>query len=114
MKEWYSARFRLVCLIERQGSHRYEDSVILMRATSFRDAFRRALEVGRQQEEEFVNEDGDRVRWRLKEIISLDIIGNEDLDGREVYSEPVDVPEEDQCPFDQEFEPEKSEPPQTF
>lgn len=110
MKEWYSACFRLVCLIEREGSHRYQDSVVLMLATSFKEAFNRTLEIGRSHEQEFLNADGDRVRWRLKEIISLDILGNEDLDSREVYSQPVDVPQEEHCPFDQEFEPEKSEP----
>jgi len=53
-----------------------------------------------------------RVRWRLKEVLSLDILDDE-LDGAEVYAESVDVPEEHALQFDSTFTPEARTPPQT-
>jgi hypothetical protein len=105
---------RLVCLIEGKGASRYQDSVFLIRASEFRTAFERALEIGRSHEEVYRNPDGQRVAWHLKEIMSLDVIRAPDLDGAEVYSEPIDLPTGEVAPFGTEYAPETSEPTQTI
>ncbi|MDQ3577357.1 MAG: DUF4288 domain-containing protein [Actinomycetota bacterium] len=112
-EDWYSARIRLVCLIEGEGAARFQDSVVLLRASSFQAALTRAVDVGRSHEEEYTNADGQRVVWRLKEIISLDVVKT-DLDGAEVYSEPVELAPAEQDPFDTVYTPEGSQPTQTI
>jgi hypothetical protein len=112
--KWFSAKIRLACLIEPEGAQRYMDSVYIFRARDFDDAFEAALRIGRGEEEEYLNSDQHRVRWRLKEIISLDQIADGSLDGVEVYSEPVDLEPSDGFPFETVFSPESSTPTQTI
>jgi hypothetical protein len=110
---WFSARIRLVCLIEGTGATDYMDSVVTFRANGFDDAFHRALELGRREEREYLNRERERVVWRLKEITSLDEIPSQTLDGTEVHCEISEVPESDVVPFDSKFFPERSHPEQT-
>ena len=111
---WFSARVRLVCLIENEGATRYMDNVYVFLGRDFDGAMQRAIDLGRSEEEEYMNKYGERVRWRLKEVISLDMIRSESLDGAEVYSEPVDLEPGEIIPFDQTFNPEDLEPTQTI
>lgn len=112
--QWFSARVRLVCLMEGSGADRFQDSVIVFRARDFRDAFQRALTIGHDREETYLNGHGERVAWKFKEVFSLDIIQGE-LDGTEVYSEPVELGPGDPDPFDVVvYAPGRSEPTQTI
>jgi hypothetical protein len=110
---WYSTKIRYAVLIEGTGLVRYMDSVLLLKADDFDDLFRRTLDRGKRDEKEFLNGDGQRVRWRLASIISVDWVGEEIADWQEVYSEPVSVPEDEDVPFEHEFQPETSSPTQT-
>ena len=117
---WFSTKIRLVVLVEPEGATHYADSVYIFKVDDVEKwddlwslAFQRALKLGRQQQEEYRNPDGDRVRWKLKEVISLDIIRSDSLDGVEVYSEPVGIGTGIVIPFDSTFNPEGSEPIQT-
>jgi hypothetical protein len=111
---WFSSKIRLVCLIEPKGAVRYQDSVLIFTAKDFEDALRRAVTLGKSKEEEYRNIEGQRVVWQLKEVISLDKIPGESLDGAEVYSEPIDLASGEIIPFDTEFHPELSKPTQTI
>ena len=111
---WFSAKVRLVCLIEPTGAVRHMDSVYVFRSVDFQTAFKRALDLGKSQERAYLNADNKRVEWKLAEIVSLDIIAAESLDGVEVYSEPVDLAPRDALPIDVELHPERSEPTQTI
>ena len=111
---WFSTNVRIVCLIEGEGAARYMDCVHLMRATDFEHAMTRALALGRTHESEYKNAERQLVRWRLQEVVSLDAIPKEDLDGAEVYSEPKPLEEGSSIPFDTDFRPEDSEPTQTI
>lgn len=113
-ENWYSSNLRLVCLIEGEGGVIYQDSVLLLRADSFEEAFTIAIRLGRRMESEYLNGENKRVRWRLKELISLDIISGESLDGVEIYSEPNDLEPGLELAFEAEFQPEKSEPTQSI
>lgn len=90
------------------------DSVIVFRSTDFGSAFTRVLDMGRKRETIYLNDENRRVVWKLKEIISLDIIDSETLDGVEVYSEPVDLNPGELIPFNTEFHPEQSQPTQSI
>jgi len=87
----------------------YEDSVVIFRASGWDSALARALEVGRGMEEVYDNADGETVRRRLIVVRTLDELGDELTDGREIYSMRV---ARDQGGDDPE-RPEDSEPTQT-
>lgn len=111
---WFSAKVRLVALTERQGGLHYADSVFVFRAKDYRNAFERALELGRAQEESYENEEGDKVYWRLKEVLTLDQVKARSLDGAEVLYESHDVPEHERITSRTRLNPEESKPRETF
>jgi Domain of unknown function (DUF4288) len=101
-----------VCLIEGQGRATSDDtSVHIFRARDWDDAFARALTLGHGHEKEYANEAGERVRWRLDRVETIDMIRQTDLDGVEVYSTMSEV--SDGPAFDTKFEPEKYQPGNT-
>jgi hypothetical protein len=111
---WFSAKVRLVCLIEPTGALRYMDSIYVFRSADFQTAFKRALDLGKSQERSYLNADQKRVMWKLAEIVSLDMIAAESLDGVEVYSEPVELAPGEAFPLDVALHPERSQPTQTI
>ena len=111
---WFSTKVRLVCLIEPIGAVRYMDSVYVFCSADFQTAFKRALELGKSQEKTYFNVDKQKVVWKLTEIVSLDMITAESLNGAEVYSEPVDLAPGEVFPMDATLYPEHSEPTQTL
>lgn len=113
-QQWFSTKVRLVCLIASMGAVRYMDVVYVFRGTDFQTAFKRAVELGKCQEKSYHNADGKEVVWKLVEILSLDLVQAESLDGAEVYSEPVDLAAGESYDFDTEFHPERSAPTQTI
>ena len=111
--QWFSSRIRLACIIELKGLQRFMDSIYVFQSTDFDDAFRKALDIGRSRERNYLNHADELVEWRLKEIISLDLIKPPSLDGAEVYSEPVE-PAAGDFRLDTAFHPEDSNPTQTL
>jgi hypothetical protein len=63
------------------------ESVVLLRApdADWDSAFQRAISLGRGLERSYTNGDGEQVAWRLREIRTLDQIGTEITDGREIH-----------------------------
>ena len=76
---WFSAKVRLVCLMEPAGALRYMDSVYVFRSVDFQAAFTRALELGKCQEKSYRNAEKKKVVWQLVAIVSLDMIMAESL-----------------------------------
>jgi len=90
------------------------DCVHIFRAEEWDDALQRAIVLGREHEKEYRNAEGHAVRWRLMEVVSLDLIRSETLDGAEVHSTLTEIPSADAVAFDATFNPEESRPVQTF
>jgi len=85
---YYSARLLYVILVGDGRARRRvhcDETVVVFRARDPFDAFDRALEVGRARETEYRNHLGQRVRWALAEVSTIDRIGRR-LDGAEVAS----------------------------
>jgi hypothetical protein len=101
---------RLVIVIEGPGPTDYVRSVFVFRAPDWESARARAIELGRQSEKAYANVEGERVDWRLMSVETLDLLGDEIIDGREVYSEPVPVGDES---LDLVLHPEDSRPTQS-
>jgi hypothetical protein len=110
---WFSAMLRMVVLVDGIGGSRRVRSVVLLRATDWAEAKLRALQRGREEERSYVGGTGEQVLWRLEAIETIDLLGEEIADGREVYAEPVDVGIGEAIAFDAEFRPEDSEPGQS-
>ena len=111
---WYSAKLRTISLIEGQSATLAMDTVRIFRAADFDKALLRAVELGRQTEEDYKNDEGRTVRWRLQAVLTLDSLRTEDLDGAEVHSAFVDVPPGEVLPFESEFRPEASTPTESL
>jgi hypothetical protein len=111
---WFSTKVRVACLIEGVGLVRYMDSIHVFHAENFDEAMQRALVLGRGHEEEYVNSNQEHVRWRLKEIVSLDILQQGLSDGIEIYSEPVEPGLTEFFDYDAKFNPDTSTPTQTI
>jgi hypothetical protein len=111
-KGWFSTKLRFVILVEPTGGDTLNDRVFLLRAADFDAAFDRATGIGRASQKEYRNAEGRRVQWKFIEVISLDVIQSEDLEGQEVYSEPIHLSE--MIPFGAEFSPQTSKPIQTI
>jgi hypothetical protein len=112
-ENWYSATLRFFTLTASGGKRKMEDSVYLVRAEDFDDAFRKFLEVERRSETTYKNHLGEEVRHRLVEITTLDIIRSDNLDGVEVACTPV-FEADPKITFDTAFDPEHSDPTQSI
>lgn len=114
--QFYSARLLLIALVEDSKLTKrnlYNESIVVFRARDWDDAFTRALELGKQQETTYENSKGYTVRWRLVEIVNLDLVGKK-VDGAEVASQLDYRRVKEPIPPATEFHPEDSEPSQSF
>lgn len=111
---WFSAMVRLADIIGEAGAETYMKSVFVFQAANWDEALERAVELGRVLEEDHLNAEGERVVWKLMDVETLDMLGEEIPDGREVYSEPVPAgPEGKAMRPNTKFRPEESKPTQT-
>jgi len=101
-------------MVEPTGGQTLNECVFVLRASNFDSAFDRAISIGEASQKEYRNAYDERVFWRFMEVVSLDVIPFEDLDGREVYSELVHLGEEKLILFGTEFNPKSSKPVQTI
>lgn len=109
MATWFSAKIRIVSLIEGLGSHFHGDSVYVFHATDFDEALDRAVSIGRAREREYVNMEQERVHRRLVEVSSLNLLGAGTFgDAVDVHSEEVPLSAADRVPFHTIFHPEHS------
>jgi len=111
---WYSAKLRFVVMVEPVGGNTLNDCIYLFKAVDFPAAFQRAIAIGESAQKEYRNEEGQCVLWRFKEVISLDIIRANNLDGAEIYSEPIHLKKEEIIPFETQFRPSTSKSLQTI
>jgi hypothetical protein len=111
-EKWFSTKLRFAVMVESVGGNTLNDCVFLLRASDFDTAFEKSIKIGEASQAQYQNANGQKVQWRFMEVISLDVIESEDLDGCEVYSEPVHLSE--LIPFEVEFNPKASKPVQTL
>ncbi len=108
---WYSGTCKRLCLVEGTGAIVREESVYVFRADTDAEAKRRLLELAREAERDERNAAGQRVRWVVVSLDTLDELTDGDLSGTEVFSKWVDIdPPDLSVAFGTQFAPEKSEP----
>lgn len=109
--KWFSASVRAVVLAEGVGTIDGRDSVFTFRARDYEDAFPRAISLARSAlETDYTNVEGQRVRWRVTRVLTLDEIRHVDLDGAEVWAQGSDPAPDELFAFDHAFTPEGSPP----
>lgn len=112
-ENWYSATLRFFIISSSVGKLRAEDSIYLVRAVDFSDAFRKFLALGLKNETTHKNHQGDEIRHRLAAITTLDVIPKQDLDGVEINSMPV-FEADPGVTFTTPLDPARSSPTQTI
>ena len=111
-QHWFSATLRFYTVVADVGKIGGEDSVFLVRAEDFKAAFRKFLAVGKKTEKSYKNAFGKEVRVRFVEIVTIDQIDEDDLDGAEVIS--LSISDEDPAiTFSSPLDPDKSRPTHT-
>ena len=83
---WYLAKFvfRIVCG-EGQHTAQFDEQLRLIAATDKQEAFRKAQEMGKKEEETFYNRKEQLVQWQFVNISELYLL-SELIDGAELYS----------------------------
>jgi hypothetical protein len=109
---WFSGMCKRLCIIEGVGAVTEEQSVYVFRAPDDRAAaIRRFLELAQSQDQEFFNVDGQRVRWVVTALDTIDDLEEGPLGDREVHSKMREIePPDASVSIDQVFAPEESEP----
>ena len=83
---WYLAKFvfRIIC---GDGNHspQFDEQLRLVAAPAKEEAFSRAQEMGRKEEEAFYNRKQQLVRWQFINVSELYLL-SELIDGAELYS----------------------------
>lgn len=83
---WYLAKmvFRIIC---GDGNHRaqFDEQLRLINAESREEAYHKAQELGRRDEEVFFNQQQQLVKWQFVTVSELYFF-NELIDGAELYS----------------------------
>jgi hypothetical protein len=89
MKSWYSAKLLFEADVASEGSDDLlcEESIRLVEADDDDDAQRRATEIGVQSQHEYLNEEGQTVRWRFRGVLEIqDLCEAKITHGVEVFS----------------------------
>ncbi len=102
----------MVCLVD-DGAPRKKNTCdycfVAFRAKDYRQAFKRALDLGKQQETRYKNSKGQWVRWAFVQVENVKRLGRR-LDGTEIGSLLDVLRSQRPIPFRKRFHPEKSKP----
>jgi hypothetical protein len=84
--KWYLAKFvfRIVCG-EGQHTAQFDEQLRLIAAATKEEAFNKAQQMGRQEEETFFNRKEQLVQWQFINISELYLLSDL-IDGAELYS----------------------------
>lgn len=97
---WYAVKMLYKCEISGESTSNsqdntttYEESIRLVRASSFDDAYERVAKFVSENELEYENQYGQKVAWTFFDFIDCFHLFDEEIDeGVEVYSKHWDVP----------------------
>ena len=111
---YYSARLHVICIVDDEPNKSLQEYTcdypfVVFTAGNDDAAFRRALELGKEHETEYLNSDGNKVRWALKSVEHIWNLGDA-IDGVEVGSIMGVYRPDAPIKFDVEFRPELETP----
>jgi hypothetical protein len=87
MKSWYSARLLFEAEVEGEEDPLCEESIRLVEADNDDDAQQRAAEIGAQGQHEYLNGEGQTVRWHFRGVLEIqELCETKITHGVEVFS----------------------------
>ena len=87
--KWYAARIAVWCAVGRDDSGPWtvDEQIRVISARDHEEAYDKAMALGDEEECEYLNEDGETVRWRFAGVCELDEMSAESIeDGTEITS----------------------------
>ncbi len=110
---YFCARLLVVCLVD-DGKPRKKNlcecPIFLISAKGYKEAFRRALALGRRVETRYKNHKGQHVRWAFVRVEEIEKLPRR-LDGAEIGCSLLDYWVSDSAvPYGRRFDPRKSTP----
>lgn len=109
---YYSACISILCVTEGdipEDGYTTDIQVHVFAALNFDEAYKKALEIGYREEQEYKNESKGKVRWVFKEVEAITNLG-ENIDGKEVSTRMEGYYPPEPLGIDVSFSPEKSHP----
>ena len=110
---YFSVRLSIICIVNKSGipedGYTQDIQIHIVEAKDYEEAFKKALEIGKAQEQEYKNEALETVAWKFKEIEHIRNLGNS-VTGVEVSSRLEGYFPDKQLEIGVEFSPENSEP----
>ena len=111
---YYSARLHVVSLVNNEkklaeSEYTCDYPFVVFDAVDDDSAFQRALSLGRDQETEYENGEGELVRWSLRAVEHIWRLGD-DIEGREIGSIMDVYRPGEPLEFDSPFSPESESP----
>jgi hypothetical protein len=92
--KWYIGGIVLEFVIEDDPRNVVHSNTLLIEANSPEDAYKKALELGKSEEMEYLNTNGKQVKVKFRGLRDLNVIHDELEHGAELfYQEEVEVPE---------------------
>jgi hypothetical protein len=108
---WFSGMCKRLCIIEGVGAVTEEQSVWVFRASDRRTAVQRFLALARGQDQDVRNTAGQRVRWVVTSLETVDELEEGKLGDREVYSHMTEIePPDTSIDINAELTPDAPEP----
>lgn len=108
---WFSGMCVRLCILDSVGAITREESVYVFKATDRAAAVHRFLKLAREQDQEYQNVDGERVRWAVTSLETVDELEEGRLGDREVFSKMTDIkPPDASVSIDSVFTPDVPEP----
>jgi hypothetical protein len=108
----YSVTISVICIVdddEQVDRHLQDVQVHIVEANDFDDAKRQAVAIGRTEERNYLNDEGNKVYWRFKEIEYIRCLGEKPT-GVEIATRLEWIDPHETYSADHDFKPEKSEP----
>lgn len=110
---YFSVRIAILCIADEtvvpEDGYTQDIQVHIVKAINFSEAFQKALEIGKNEEDTYRNEANQTVRWIFREVEAITDLGAE-IEGKEVSSRMEGYYPQNPISVSTQFEPEKSTP----
>ena len=110
---YFSIRISIICLVDEsqipEDGYTQDIQIYIVKAGDFDEAFKKAIEIGKSEEQDYINEFGNKVKWVFKEVEAITRLGDSVL-GIEISSRMEGFNPENPIAYETPFRPEKSDP----
>jgi hypothetical protein len=85
--KWYVAELVVECRVGREPANLWDTQMVVLRADSSENAYVVAMDLGKKQNSDYLNAEGEKVRWQFKGLGNLaELTANSIRSGTEIHS----------------------------